>query len=258
MIKTLFMGRKSVAAKCLDWLSSHSQFDILGVVTDSHLSDSVTTATARRLGYNILSHDEAADLASSSPIDLGISVLYWRKLKGSLLLSSSKYGCINFHPALLPDYKGCGGYNLAILDQLPEWGSTCHYVNESIDTGEIIDIVKFPVSLDSETAQSLESKTLNFMETQFQRILSRIPSLLTGKFPTQPNQGGRYISRREMEELKQVLPGDDPEVKARAFYFPPYDGAWVNVNGTKMTIIPTAVLRSLALPGSSSLFSSSS
>lgn len=258
MTKILFMGRKQVAANCLEWLHSVSEVEVVGVVTDSHLAGSVTACLADNLGIPLLDYGSALEYALSRDIDLGISVLYWRKLKGALLFRESKYGCINFHPALLPEYKGCGGYNLAILDELIQWGSSCHYVDESIDTGGIIDIQKFDIVPSIETAYSLEPKTLFVMEQQFKRIIERILLSPAGRLPVMPNIGGQYISRAFMEELKRVLPGDDPEKKSRAFWFPPYKGAWTEVNGKKMNIIPDSVLRLLGNPSATSLFAESS
>lgn len=255
MIKTLFMGRKRVAANCLKWLYSfHPEFEIVGCVTDSHLHESCTGEVARQLGLPLLDYKSAMSLAEAEKIDLGISILYWRKLKGNLLLSNSRYGCINFHPALLPDYKGCAGYNLAILEGLLEWGSSSHYVDEDIDTGDIIDVSRFPVDDSFETAQSLEKKTLQVMEDQFKKVMTMLLESESGRLVSSSNEGGRYISRQEMETMKRIAPEDDPERKARAFYFPPYDGAWVEVNGQKCNIIPTSVLRSLGDPSASSLF----
>lgn len=259
MIKTLFMGRKKVAANCLEWLSlTCPDFEIVGVVTDSHLKESCTSQIAMRLGLPLLDYESAMSLAEKERIDLGLSILYWRKLKGALLFQKSKYGCINFHPALLPDYKGCAGYNLAIMDGLLEWGSSCHYVDEGIDTGDIIDVLRFPVDDLLETAQSLERKTLHVMEEQFKKVITRLNESSSARLDSAPNIGGRYVSRKEMEMMKRVLPVDDPDRKARAFYFPPYEGAWVEVNGQRVNIIPASVLRYLGDHSASSLFSSSS
>ena len=249
------MGRKQVAASCLEWLSAHPKYEVVAVLTDSHLSNSVTAESARKLNIPLLDYDSAMNLAASRKLHLGLSVLFWRKLKGPLLFLDSDYGCMNFHPALLPEYKGCAGYNMAILDGLARWGTSCHYMDEGIDTGSIIDVLDFPVDLEYETAQSLEAKTLLAMESQFCRIIGEVANLSPGRLPTRANLGGRYVSRQEMEAMKEVCPGDDPERKARAFYFPPYDGAWVNVNGKKMTLLPTSVLRSKGDPLVSGLIS---
>ena len=40
-----------------------------------------------------------------------------------------RIGCLNFHPAPLPDLRGVGGYNVAILEGMREWGVSCHFVD---------------------------------------------------------------------------------------------------------------------------------
>jgi hypothetical protein len=49
-------------------------------------------------------------------VDLVISYLFWKKIRKPLIELGLK-GCINLHPAPLPDYKSRAGYNTAILDQ---------------------------------------------------------------------------------------------------------------------------------------------
>ena len=136
MTKILFMGRKQISANLLRLLSSQDGIEIVGVLTDSHLQGSPTTAAAKELGLPLYTFDTALEAMKEGRLkyDLGLSVLYWRKLRDEFLTIPS-LGTINFHPALLPEYKGTGGYNLAIMDELSEWGSTAHYVDASIDTG---------------------------------------------------------------------------------------------------------------------------
>ena len=153
--------------------------------------------------------------------------------------------------------KGCGGYNIAILEQLKEWGSSCHYVDENIDTGSIIDVDLFSIDPLIETAKSLESKTLKVMESQFIRIIQNIGKI-DGKLKSFPNIGGKYISREEMELMKEITDADDPEIKSRAFFFPPYLGAYVKINEKKMTVISQTILKELAKNDQSSLFTSNS
>ena len=245
MIKTLFMGRKTVARECLSWLLKDNRFDIKGILTDNDLSTSPVASLAYKENIPIYSYDKALELASKGEFEFGISVLYWRKLKGPLIFKNTKYGCINFHPAILPDYKGFGGYNIAILEQLKKWGSSCHYVDETIDTGPIINVDLFSIDPLIETAKSLESKTLKVMESQFIRIIKNIRKI-DGKLMSYPNIGGKYISRKEMELMKEITDADDPEIKSRAFFFPPYLGAYVKIKEKKMTVITQTILKELA------------
>ena len=54
---------------------------------------------------------------------------------------------INVHPSLLPDFRGANGYLDAFQAGVKESGCTIHYVDEGLDTGEIImqqEVPRFP------------------------------------------------------------------------------------------------------------------
>lgn len=252
------MGRKKVAARCLEYLLSRSDCEVIGVLTDSHLEVSATSDVARRSGLPLMTLEQAQNEHSEGNLefDLGISMLYWRKIKGALL-SAAPRGIINFHPAPLPLYKGTAGYNLAILEGLLEWATTAHYIDESIDTGSIIDVSRFPISAHFETAQTLEKRCQEVLYNQFKTITEKA-LINKALLDTIPNGPGRYVSRVEMEEMKRVMPGDDLEKKIRAFWFPPYHGAFIEIGGKRYTLVSQEILSQLADPGSSSLFSSQS
>lgn len=256
--KVLFMGRKQVAAQCLENILKRSDVEIVGVLTDNHLDVSPTHDVAKKNNLRVYSFDSALSEMESGNLyfDIGFSVLYWRKLKGGFLSIPPK-GVINFHPAILPQYKGTAGYNLAILDGLSEWAISAHYVDENIDTGGIVDVAFFPFCKETETAKSLESKSKVKIFDQFVRI-SDLALKSEVLLKVSPNVGGQYVSRNEMEIMKEVKPGDDVSRKIRAFWFPPYDGAFQWVNGVKCTLVDRTILNGLADAGSSSLFTPSS
>ncbi|ASK26858.1 formyltransferase family protein [Neisseria chenwenguii] len=254
MTKILFMGRKQVSAELLTYLHGQPGIEIAGVLTDSHLQGSPTTTAAQKLGLPLFTFDTALEAMKAGRLkyDLGISVLYWRKLRDEFLTVPPR-GTINFHPAILPEYKGTGGYNLAIMDGLSEWGISAHYVDASIDTGELIEIVRFPMDPDTETAQSLEQKSMDEL-APFARRLIMQAAQSEAKLPTTANVGGRYVSRDEMEAMKEIQAGDDVDRKIRAFWFPPYDGAYVVINGQKYTLVNRQLLEEVAPSNATSLF----
>lgn len=250
------MGRKTVAAKCLEYLLTRRDVQIVGVLTDSHLPISPTARIAEDHGLRLYDFDSAlSDLkVGALNFDLGLSVLYWRKLKEEFLTVPSS-GIINFHPAPLPLYKGTAGYNLAILDKCDHWATSAHYVDDSIDTGAIIDVSSFEIDPDRETALSIEVMSQLAIKDQFQRVVNLALSI-DGCLSATPNLGGKYTSRIEMEELKKIKTGDDISRKIRAFWFPPYDGAYIVLDGVKYTLVDRFLLESLADASSSSLFMS--
>lgn len=257
MIRVLFMGRKPVARDCLELLLRSPAVEVMGVLTDSHLEGSVTAAYARESGLTCYDFDSARSAIESGKLsfDLGLSMLYWRKLTEPFL-SVPRYGVINFHPAPLPEYKGVGGYNLAILEGLKIWAVSAHYVDFEIDSGPILEVAKFSISPHLETAKSLEAKTQPALKSLFESVIEQVLKNPDDQ-QTTPNIGGRYLSRSQLEALKEIdFTTDDVPRKIRAFWFPPYDGAWIAHNGERLTLINRDILAELADPSASSLFSS--
>jgi methionyl-tRNA formyltransferase len=245
-MKIIFMGRKKYSAELIEWTLSQG-VEIVAVVTDSHFTNSPTAKKASELKIPVISMEEAEEILNEANhnIDLVVSYLFWRKIKDPLI-SGPKYGCINFHPAILPDWRGTAGYNIAILNKLSEWGATAHYVDNEIDTGNIIRTFKFNFDYRLETAVSLEKKTQEIQLELYKSVLLDVLSKGRLASVKQENHQGRYISRLEMEEMKKInLEEDDIDLKIRAFWFPPYDGAYIEANGEKYTLVNNFILKQL-------------
>ena len=255
-MKLIFMGRKKQSAELLKWTVDQG-IDVVAVCTDSQFDNSPTAAKARELNIPVLSMEEAEEYSSTHEVDLVVSYLYWRVIKKPLI-ENPKYGCINFHPAILPDWKGCGGYNIAILKKLPEWGVTAHYVNETVDTGPIIRVDRFAFDYKTSTAQSLEKITQDKLVELYKDIILEVKE--KGRLDTLDvdNSKGTYISRKQMNDMKIIteedLNSDDLDVKIRAFWFPPYDGAYIEKNGKKYTLVDKEILNTLVDDDTTALF----
>jgi len=246
MTKLLFMGRKKVSSRLLRYFFSDKEIDVVGVLTDDCLKGADVEKVANELNIPLFTYDRAIEMIKKGELffELGVSVLYWKKLKGELLSTPCK-GIINFHPAPLPEFKGTGGYNLAILESKTSWAVTAHYMNEGVDTGNIIETKKFPIDVDTETVASLEKKTMIEIERLAHSIVTRAVNEET-HLPSIENKGGRYISRPEMESLKEIVQGDDVDRKIRAFWYPPYNGAYIKFNNKKYTLVNQKILDDVA------------
>lgn len=257
-MKIIYMGRKKQSAELIKWTLDQG-IEICAVCTDSQFDNSPTARTARELNIPVISMEEAEDYVKTHPgeVDLVVSYLYWRRIR-TPLIEGPNYGCINFHPAILPDWKGCGGYNIAILKKLPQWGVTVHYVDETVDTGPIIRVNRFDFDYQTATAQSLEKITQDELVELYKQILLEFKE--KGKLNALDidNSQGTYISRKQMNDMKIItqedLESDDLDVKVRAFWFPPYDGAYIEKNGKKYTLVDKEILDSLVDQDTTALF----
>lgn len=243
MNKLLFMGRKSYGAEALDWCINNG-WDVVAVVTDNHQLTSPTANTARKYNIELLDYESCLKKIESEEIkfDVAVSYVYWRILKKPLI-QAPRLGILNFHPAPLPELRGTGGFNLAILEDFESFGVTVHYMDEGIDTGPVIEVDRFSIDAGTETAQSLEKKSHERMVALFKKTMNRVKK--EGLLPCKKLSGGRHLSRKEMEELKKIKPGDDINKKIRAFWFPPYDGANIEIDGKSYTLVNREILEKI-------------
>ena len=65
---------------------------------------------------------------------------------------------LNFHPGP-PEYPGYGCNNFAIYEGAREYGVTCHHMAPRVDTGAIVEVLRFPV-LDSDNAGTLLARAV--------------------------------------------------------------------------------------------------
>lgn len=70
------------------------------------------------------------------------------------ILGIPRYGIINCHAGKLPFYRGRNILNWALINDEKEFGITVHYVDEGIDTGDIILQRTYPIT-DSDDYNSL-------------------------------------------------------------------------------------------------------
>jgi methionyl-tRNA formyltransferase len=137
-----------------------------------------------------------------------------------------------------------GGYNLAVLEGLPSWGVSCHFVDEQFDTGDVVEVERFPIDQEAETAFSLDLKSQEHLVGLFERVVQR--ALDGVELPRTPQGEGRYVSLAEFEELRMVRPGDDLARKLRAFWYPPWPGAVIDVDGRRLTLVDERLLADVA------------
>ena len=249
----IFMGKKFLAVRALEYLLQKGINVKLVVamadepfennLANAALAHGISLCTDPREIYKLI---DAGD-EKFKDVDLVISYLFWKRMKNGLI-KLPKWGCVNFHPAPLPDYKGRAGYNTAILDKRSDFGVSAHFINsEEFDAGPIIKVAKFDIEQDKETAFSLEEKSQKKLLELFKEVIDLFTS--NEEIPTSPNSGGLYLTGEQLEEMKTIdLTKDSAEEisrKVRAFFFPPYTGAKLIVGGKEFTLINQDILNLL-------------
>ena len=71
-----------------------------------------------------------------------IAVTAYGKILPENVLNFPKYGCINVHGSLLPEYRGAAPMQRAIIDGKSETGVTIMYMEKGLDTGDMLLVEK--------------------------------------------------------------------------------------------------------------------
>jgi methionyl-tRNA formyltransferase len=136
--------------------------------------------------------------------DIGISFMYQHKVPAKEVNSHPWF---NFHPAPLPEYKGRDLCYHAIMNGDKEFGATLHYMDEGFDTGDIIDVRRFPL-YDFYTAEDVSRMAISVSEALFMAYLPKI--LETPVFSRLPNVGGTYYKKGQIIKEPIVIDPNSP------------------------------------------------
>ena len=150
MLKILFMGTPDFAQESLKSIYD-AGFEIIGVVTNPDKPK----GRGMKLAYSpvkeyaleknlkiyqpikIKNNTEFLDEIKTLAPDV-ICVVAYGKILPKEILETPKLGCINVHGSLLPKYRGAAPIQWAVLNGDKTTGITTMYMNEGMDTGDMI------------------------------------------------------------------------------------------------------------------------
>ena len=189
-----------------------------------------------------------SELPRNEKADYVLSYMFRYRVKGDVI-GMAQRAALNFHAGPLPEFGGWAFYSIAILTNSPEYGCTCHYLDEGFDTGPLLKVNRFPLDASQETAVSLESKAQAEMIRLFIDFCRLAESGEVLPREEQDKSKMRYLQQEEFDALKEIPPDAGPEVidrYARAFWYPPYECAYMKVNQIKVEVVPQMVKQQLA------------
>ena len=168
--------------------------------------------------------------------DVALSIFFGYILRTEFLDLFPK-GCINLHPALLPYNRGAYPNVWSIIDGTPA-GVTLHYIDQGVDTGDIIAQQEVPVD-ETDTGKTLYSKLETASVELFVKTWPAIHMQQITPFP-QSEANGTAHRLHDVEDIDQIEL--DKAYKAtdlinilRARTFPPYKGSYfLNSSGKKV------------------------
>lgn len=174
-----------------------------------------------------------AQLMTLKP-DLIITCAYGQIIPPDLL-QLPRLGCINVHASLLPKLRGGAPLHHAIIDGYNETGITIMYMDESMDTGDIITSAKMPIT--SHTKLGDVHDTLSIMGANL--LESTLPSILAGTNPRihQNNSEATYAYNIKREEEHLDFTKDVLTIDRLVRGLNPYPTANILINKSEYKIL---------------------
>ena len=167
--KIIFMGTAQFAIPCIDNIKKNN-FNLIAVVTSPDkpagrglkISESPVKEYAKKNQLNLLQPVNLKDSNFINQIrrikpDLIVVVAF--RMLPEILWSIPTFGSINVHASLLPNYRGAAPINWAIINGEKQTGVTTFFINDRIDTGDIIGQSKIDINKD-ETAGELHNRLM--------------------------------------------------------------------------------------------------
>lgn len=119
---------------------------------------------------------DLADVLKEYGVDLVVLIGYMRILTPQFVRRFPRK-IINVHPALMPKFSGEGFYGANVHEEVlkageKETGCTIHFVDEGVDTGEIIIQKKVAVE-PTDTAETLKTKVQALEKQWYPEIIRR-------------------------------------------------------------------------------------
>lgn len=190
----VFIGTGEIGVPALAALAKHPDHAVLAVVTQpdrpagrhQKLTPSPIKQEAFKLHLKIFQPDKINSKTSLEQLkylkpDLIVVAAYGQILSRAIL-DLPKYGCLNIHASLLPKFRGAAPIHAAILAGEKETGVTIMWMDEGLDTGDILLQETTPIR-SRDNAEVVHDRLAQLGATG---LLKALPEIPTGKAPRIP------------------------------------------------------------------------
>ncbi len=243
-IKTLFMGTPEFAVPSLSAIIE-AGFGLVGVVTrperpkgrgrkamPTPVKERALKSSIRVLEPERLDDAFLEELNALAP-DLIVVVAYG-KILPKAVLDAPGLGAVNLHASLLPAYRGAGPINRAIINGDKVTGTTTMFMDEGMDTGDILLTSRLEIG-GQETAGELSERmakdgALLLVETLRRLVKGNIRSI------PQDNAKASYAPMLKKADGRVDWNLTPQEIDNRRRGLSPWPGAFTRLRGKTLKI----------------------
>tara|TARA_R110002051_G_scaffold127873_4_gene201511 strand:- start:3 stop:950 length:948 start_codon:yes stop_codon:yes gene_type:complete len=211
-LRIIFMGTPDFAVGILNTLVQKS-YAIVGVITapdkpagrGRKLQESAVKKYALEHNLKVLQPTNLKNEAFIQELkDLkpNLQIIVAFRMLPKVVWEIPKFGTFNLHASLLPDYRGAAPINWAIINGETKTGVTTFFIDDKIDTGEIILQSEININTD-DTAGTLHDKLMYLGSDLVIQTIKEIEkgNITTKRQPKTPIEKVAYKIHKETCEI---------------------------------------------------------
>lgn len=167
-----------------------------------------------------------------------IVVVAYGQILSKELLTLPKWGCVNVHASLLPDYRGAAPIHWAVLNGEKVTGVTTMQMDEGLDTGDILLKAEYPISPNATTGEIHDV----LAELGGNIILETLAGLQQGTIQQVPQAGKSSYApllQRGHEEIRWIATAEGIHNQVRGLN--PWPGAFTTFRGESLKVWRTVL-----------------
>ncbi|MFC5284638.1 methionyl-tRNA formyltransferase [Pedobacter alpinus] len=210
-MRIIFMGTPDFAVASLQALLDAKQ-DVVGVITapdkpagrGQKINESAVKKFAVANDLNILQPEKLKNpefLKELESLNADLQVVVAFRMLPELVWAMPKYGTVNLHASLLPQYRGAAPINWAIINGEKESGVTTFFLKHEIDTGDVLFAEKVTIT-EQMTAGDLHDL---LMETGATLLKKTVLAIEAGDFKEVPQSS---IEAGELKHAPKLFKDD--------------------------------------------------
>lgn len=252
MLRILFMGTPDFAEACLRALVENGQ-NVVGVISQPDKQNGrgmkVRFCDVKRyaLENNLevyqpetLKDEAIKGLLEELNPDIIVVVAYG-KILPEYVLKFPKYGCINVHGSLLPEYRGASPIQRAVIDGKKITGVTTMYMDKGLDTGDMLLRREYEIKENTNTGEAFD----DLAKIGAELLLETLKGLEDGTITPVPQEHEKATYAEKIFKDECAVSFDETKEtvhnKIRGLY--PFPGAFCYHNGKMLKLCESRLCR---------------
>lgn len=260
-MRVIFIGTGDIGLPVLRWLQKTREHELVAVVTQPDkpvgrtqriqpppIKAAVASSTIPVLQPDRIKREEAVRAIRELAPEV-IVVMAYGQILPRTVLEIPTVACLNLHASLLPKHRGAAPIQAAITAGDAETGITVMYMDEGLDTGDMLLQSRIAIGPD-ESGGSLHDRLAEIAPGALDEALQRLASGTAPRIP-QNSAEATYAPKLEREHglIDWSQPIDIIERKIRAF--DPWPGAYATVRDPNGRQRKLKIFRAHIDPGTS-------